>query len=54
MVRARKVAGLTQHALALRLKNPSRLSQNTKAASAGSTSWNSSPSPAPWAQIPLS
>jgi hypothetical protein len=46
MIGARKTAGLTQHALARRLKKPQSLSPNMKAANAGSTSWNSSPSPA--------
>ena len=45
MVGARKAAGLTQHALALRLKKQQSFVakyQILKAASAGSTSWNSS------------
>ena len=35
-----QAAGLTQHALALRLKKPQSLWRSTRAASVGSTSWN--------------
>ena len=51
MIGARKAAGLTQHALARRLKKPQSFVAKYEGGDAGSTSWNSSRSPASLARI---
>jgi len=53
MIGARKAAGLTQHALAVRLKKPQSFVAKYEVANAGSMLWNSSQSPHALGSDPL-